>query len=190
MELWMPKDKWDACSGEFPVKPLDGQKCFCGLDLATVEDLAAFAKVWPVLDPVTGEFHFFGHVRLWLPRENIRKQQELDAVRYELWAEQGFITLTEGNYIDYDVIRAAIVADGERYDIEEIAVDRWNAAQIITQLTGEGFVMVPFGQGFASMAAPTKQLMDTVLKRTLHHGNNPVVNWQASNVSVETDASR
>jgi phage terminase large subunit-like protein len=189
MELWMPKDRWDECRADFPIAPLDGQQCFCGLDLATVEDLAAFAKVWPVLDPATGLFHFFCALRLWLPRENVRKKEDLDSVPYALWAEQGFITLTEGNYIDYDFIRAAIVKDGERYDIKEIAVDRWNAAQIITQLTGDGFTMVPFGQGFASMAGPTKQLMDTVLKQTLHHGGNPVIDWMASNVSVETDAA-
>jgi phage terminase large subunit-like protein len=189
MELWMPKDRWDECSAEFPIEPLDGQKCFCGLDLSTVEDLAAFAKVWPVLDQDTGEFHFFAQVRLWLPRENVRKKEDLDAVPYQLWAEQGFVTLTEGNYVDYDFIRTAIVKDGERYDIKEIAVDRWNAAQIITQLTGDGFTMAPFGQGFASMAGPTKQLMDTVLKRTLHHGGNPVIDWMASNVAVETDAA-
>src|SRR2546430_2519555 len=50
MELWMPKDKWDTCSGEFPVKPLDGQKGFCELALATVEDLVAFAKYGPGFD--------------------------------------------------------------------------------------------------------------------------------------------
>src|SRR5207245_11524060 len=106
------------------------------------------AKVWPVLDPRSGEFHFFASFRLWLPRENVQKKQELDGVPYQLWAEQGLITLTAGNYIDYDFIRAAIVKDGERYEIKEIAVDRWNAAQIITQLTDDGFTMVPFGQGF------------------------------------------
>lgn len=187
MELWMPKEVWDACGAAFPQKPLDGQICFGGLDLATVQDLAAFAKVWPVLDEETGLFHFFAQARFWLPRENVRKKEELDGVPYQLWAEQGFITLTEGDYIDYDVIRRTIVEDGERYDIKEIAVDRWNAAQIITQLTGEGFTMVPFGQGFASMMGPTKQLMDTALKGTLHHGANPVLDWMASNVTVKTD---
>jgi len=188
-ELWMPKDLWDACATPFPLAPLKGNVCFGGLDLATVQDLAAWAKVWPVLNEESGEFHFFANVRLWLPRENIRKKQDLDGVPYQLWAEQGYITLTEGDYIDYDAIRASIVKDGELYEIKEIAVDRWNAAQIITQLTGEGFTMVPFGQGFASMGGPTKQLMDTVLKKTLHHGGNPVLDWMASNVSVRTDAA-
>lgn len=189
LELWMPKEVWDPCGAPFPLAPLDGQICFGGLDLSSTQDLAAWTRVWPVLDPASGLFHFFAATRFWLPRENIRKKQELDQVPYELWAEQGFIALTEGNLIDYDFIHAAIVADGERSQVQEIAVDRWNANQIITQLGGDGFTMVPFGQGFASMAGPTKQLMDTALKQTLHHGSNPVLNWQASNVAVETDAA-
>jgi phage terminase large subunit-like protein len=47
--------------------------------------------------------------------------------------------------------------------------------------------MVPFGQGFASMAQPTKDLMALVLKKRLHHGSNPVLDWMASNVTVRSD---
>jgi phage terminase large subunit-like protein len=186
-ELWMPKEVWDPCGTPFPLEPLAGQICYGGLDLSTVQDLTAWAKVFPIMDEKSGEFHFFAHLRFWLPKANIRKKQELDGVPYQLWAEQGYITLTEGDYVDYDFIRRDIVRDGELYNIKEIAVDRWNAAQIITQLTGEGFTMVPFGQGFASMKGPTEQLMNTALKRTLHHGGNPILDWQASNVSVRTD---
>ena len=187
MELWMPKDKWDACGKPFPLHPLTGQTCFGGVDLSSVQDLSAFGKVWPVLDEASGAFHFFAQLRFWLPKENLREKEDKDSVPYGLWAEQGFIILTEGNIIDFDVIRAAIQRDGERYPIEEIAIDRWNSTQLTTQLEGDGFTMVPFGQGFGSMAGPTKQLMSTVLARTLHHGANPVLDWMASNVAVRTD---
>jgi phage terminase large subunit-like protein len=186
-EVWMPMDEWRACGAPFPLEELDGQICFDGLDLGATQDLAARARVWPVLDPRKGIFHFYAHVHFWLPKENIRHKIDEDNQPYDLWAEQGYITLTEGNLIDYDKIRTSQVRDGERYNIQEIAIDRWNATQITTQLEGEGFTMVPFGQGFASMGGPTKQLMETVLLRTLHHANNPVLNWMAGNVSVRTD---
>lgn len=186
-ELWMPKKLWDPCGAPFPLEPLAGVTCYGGLDLASVEDLAAFAKVWPVLDESTGVFHFFAQMHFWMPRANLRKKQDADVVPYDLWAEQGHITLTEGDVIDYDVIRAQINRDGEICPIAEIAIDRWNANQITTQLAGDGFTVFPFGQGFGSMAGPTKQLMDLVKAETLHHGGNPVLNWQASNVAVRTD---
>jgi phage terminase large subunit-like protein len=186
-ELWMPKELWDACGEPFHIEALEEQKCCMGGDLSSVEDLSSVAAVWPVLDSETGIVHFFTRSWFWMPRENLRKKEDLDGAPYGLWAEQGFITLTEGNIIDYDFIRAEINRQGEHYPIQEIAFDRWNATQLITQLGGDGFTVFPFGQGFASMAGPTKQLMDTVKARTLHHGGNPVLSWNVSNVSVRSD---
>jgi phage terminase large subunit-like protein len=91
--------------------------------------------------------------------------------------------------IDYDRIRSKINEMGQFYDIREIAVDRWNATQITTQLAGDGFEMVPFGQGFASMSAPTKELEKLVIEGKVNHGGNAILRWMASNVSVETDAA-
>ena len=49
--------------------------------------------------------------------------------------------------------------------------------------------MVPFGQGFASMAAPTSELERLVNSGLIRHGGHPVLRWMASNVSVEMDAA-
>ncbi len=75
----------------------------------------------------------------------------------------------------------------KKLTIKEIAIDRWNATQLSTQLSGDGFEMIGFGQGFASMSAPTKELERRVIAREINHGNNPVLRWMASNVSVKQD---
>ena len=48
---------------------------------------------------------------------------------------------------------------GERFNIREIAFDRWGAVQMVQNLEGMGFTVVPFGQGFKDMSPPTKELM-------------------------------
>ena len=186
-ELWMPKDTWDRCGRPFPMEPLRGHVCFGGIDLSSVQDLSAFARVWPICDPNTGIYHFFLKLRFWLPKAGIAQKEDRDMVPYGLWAEQGFLELTEGDLVDYDFIRKRINEDGEFSPIQEIAIDRWNATQITTQLAGDGFTMVPFGQGFVSMAGPTRQLMETTIARTLHHGANPLLDWNMSNMAVRTD---
>jgi phage terminase large subunit-like protein len=77
----------------------------------------------------------------------------------------------------------------ERYHISQVAIDRWNATQLATQLAGDGFEMVAFGQGYASMSAPTKKLEEIVLAERLRHGGQPVLRWMAGNVSIEQDAA-
>jgi phage terminase large subunit-like protein len=110
-----------------------------------------------------------------------------DRVPYEAWAEQGLIELTEGNVIDYAALGAQIARLGERYDIREIAYDRWGATQLVQDLQGAGFLCVPMGQGFASMAAPTKELLNLTLSKKLRHGGNPVLRWMADNLVVRQD---
>ena len=97
--------------------------------------------------------------------------------------------MTEGNVVDYDVIRRRINELGERFQIREIAIDRWNATQLAVQLQSDGFEVVLFGQGFKDMSAPTKELEKLVVSGKLRHGANPVLRWMASNVAVETDAA-
>jgi phage terminase large subunit-like protein len=108
-------------------------------------------------------------------------------VPYDTWARDGYIRVTDGNVVDYDEVRSDINDLATRFNIREIAIDRWNSTQLQTQLMGDGLTVVPFGQGFASMTAPTKELERLVLERKLRHGGHPVLRWMASNVSVKQD---
>lgn len=75
----------------------------------------------------------------------------------------------------------------ERFNIREIAFDRWGAVQMLQNLEGMGFTVVPFGQGFASMSPPTKELMKLVLEQKISHGGHPVLRWNMDNISIRTD---
>jgi phage terminase large subunit-like protein len=124
-----------------------------------------------------------------LPILDARRQcpQASDRVPYDVWIRQGFIHATSGNVIDYDVIRECIRTDAEQFRIEEIAFDRWNATQLCTQLASDGIEMMPFGQGFASMAGPTRELEKLIVGRQFAHGGHPVLRWMASNMAVKQD---
>ena len=124
-----------------------------------------------------------------VPADNAEKRARRDRVPYPSWIKGGFITATPGAVIDYEVIRARINALAEKYQIKEVAIDRWNATQLSTQLTGDGFEVIGFGQGFASMAGPCQDLERRVLGKAINHGNNPVLRWMASNVTTEQDAA-
>ena len=161
---------------------LEGKECYGGLDLASIRDLAAFALVFPAQKRLAALAHF------WCPRETaLDRENRGVAPSYFDFAREGLLTLTEGNVIDYGHIRKFIGEWGARFPIRRIAVDRWNAASIITDLGDDGFTMVPFGQGFGSMSAPTKELDRLVASGELSHGGNPVLRWMASNAVVSQD---
>lgn len=181
---WMPLAKWDLCASPVDPAALKGRPCFAGLDLATTTDVAAVVLLFPPMNPEECWAvlpHFF------LPSDSLEERVRRDRVPYDVWERQKLFHLTDGDIIDYDAIRATINALGAEYDIREIAFDRWNATQIVTQLAGDGFTMVEFGQGFQSMSAPTKRLLELVLSGDIAHGGNPVLRWMASNVTVRMD---
>jgi phage terminase large subunit-like protein len=107
--------------------------------------------------------------------------------RARVWAAQGWLTLTEGNVIDYEAIKVALREDAERYEITEIGYDRWGATQLSTQLTEEGFPLIQTGQGFATMSAPTKELLRLVAAGWYRHGGSPLIRWQAGNLVTRVD---
>ena len=181
---WLSPQDWDAGDFEPDLDALKGQECFGGLDLASTIDIAALGLVFPDVD---GSYDVL--VKCWVPRERILERSRRDRVPYDAWVRDGWMVATEGNVVDYNVIRQDIIELGEQYDIQSIGFDRWNATQIVTQLTGDGFEMVPIGQGYRSLSAPSKTFEGLVISHKLYHGGNPVLKWMASNVAIQEDAA-
>jgi phage terminase large subunit-like protein len=97
--------------------------------------------------------------------------------------------MTDGNVTDYDVIRRDVNEFAKKYNVRQIAIDRWNATQLSLQLQGDGLEVVGFGQGFGSMSSPSKQLEGLIVSGKLRHGGNPVLSWMVGNASVKVDAA-
>ena len=110
-----------------------------------------------------------------------------DHVPYDVWGRQGFLQTTEGNVVHYGYVEKFIENLGEKYNIREIAFDRWGAVQMVQNLEGMGFTVVPFGQGFKDMSPPTKELMKLVLEERIAHGGHPILRWMMDNIFIRTD---
>jgi phage terminase large subunit-like protein len=181
---WIPREHWDACTGAVDADALRGMRAYGGLDLSSTTDISAFVMVFP---PETQTDEFRVLCRFFIPDEAMHERTKRDRVPYEAWVRQGFITATPGNVIDYDFILSQIDQDAQAYDLDEIAFDRWGSTKIIQEIEEREMTCVQFGQGFASMSAPMKELEKLILSHRLAHGNNPVLNWMADNLVALED---
>ena len=181
---WMPMDKWDACAIPVDADGLEGRVCYGGLDLSSTTDVTAFVLVFP---PTEEDESFAVLPYFWIPEENLELRVRRDHVPYDIWQKQGFLMTTEGNVVHYGFIEKFIEELGEKYNIREIAFDRWGAVQMVQNLEGMGFTVVPFGQGFKDMSPPTKELMKLTLEKKIAHGGHPVLRWMADNIFIRTD---
>ena len=181
---WMPMDKWDACSFDVDERELEGRVCYGGLDLSSTTDLTSFCLVFP---PEDEDDKYIILPYFWLPEETLDLRVRRDNVNYDLWEKQGYIHTTEGNVVHYGYIEKFIEELGERFNIREIAFDRWGAVQMVQNLEGMGFNVVAMGQGFASMSPPTKELMKLTLEKKIAHGGHPVLRWNMDNIYIRQD---
>lgn len=208
---WMNPDKWRLCGkvpgGEYSVisgemvgrfeAALQGRRCCAGLDLSSTTDISALVHVF---EPVSDGEPYWVLPRFWIPEENMRERSRRDRVPYEAWQQMGLLTATPGNVIDYSFILGQLQRDMELFELGELAFDRWGSQKLITDLQAIGFTVEPdvarlrgvpllvqFGQGFASMSAPMKELEKLVLSGMIGHGGHPVLSWMADNVVARVD---
>jgi phage terminase large subunit-like protein len=178
---WLRMDHWAQGNVPCPVS-LAGRECWAGLDLATTYDTTALVLLFPLED---GTYWVEPH--FWIPSINMHARVRRDKVPYDVWHKQGHLHVTEGNVTDYDRVRVDINDLAKKYQIRGIAIDRWNATQLATQLQGDGQNVIGFGQGYGSMSAPAKRTEALCVAGKLLHGGHPVLTWQAGNVAIQSD---
>lgn len=149
---WMPMDKWDKCAHPVDPASLEGRVCYGGLDLSSSTDITAFVLVFP---PEDENVKYTILPYFWIPEENIDLRVKRDHVPYDHWQQQSLLQTTEGNVVHYGFIEAFIEQLGLKYNIREIAFDRWGAVQMSQNLDNLGFTVVPFGLG--SRICPRRQ---------------------------------
>lgn len=181
-ERLLPIEKWDACKGTLP--DLAGKPCWAGLDLGATSDFTAFVAVFPLDDERFAVTPIF-----WIPESTARKRRERLGAIYQLWERAGVLRITPGDEADYGRIEADIAKFAEEHGLQEIAADRlFQGAQIIQNLRDDhGIPVMEHGQGFISMAVPTRQFLEHVGNRLVVHDGNPVLRWMVANLTGKQD---
>lgn len=180
---WVDLGKWKKCGGAIDLAWLEGYPCWGGLDLASTSDICAFRLVWRV-DGV-----LYTHGWRWAPESAVSYRTERGTVPYASWAEAGLLMQTEGDVTDYAVIEADILAAVERFDVQQIAYDSWNAADLVNRLVAEDVPLIQFIQGPKSYHPAMQALERAYIGGKLVHGDDPLLTWCASNLVARRDAN-
>lgn len=175
---------WDHISAVQLLPDLAGRPCWGGLDLSSTTDLTAAGLIFP---DERGWFDVLVH--FWVPKDNLERIAHACQVPMEQWLRDRWLSVTDGNVVDYRPVRKWIEDAQKRYDLQQVGYDPWNATETVNELMESGVDMVPVRQGYASMSSPTKLLEKLVLQHAIHHGGNPVLRWNADCLAVARDKS-
>lgn len=180
---WLNMLDWQSCGdSQLSINDFKETGCIVAVDLASKVDIAAL--IYLFLNVIDGLPHYYVFPKFYLPEETIRESRNQ---QYTGWVNNGYLTATPGNIIDYDVIENDLLQDRSYCEIREIAYDPFQATQFVTRMQAEGFDMIEYGATVKNFSEPMKELEALVIAGRFHHPNNPVMTWMMSNVVAFTD---
>ncbi|MFC5528481.1 terminase large subunit [Cohnella yongneupensis] len=183
---YMPMDRWRLCGASDlnPFPDLTGMQCFVGMDLSKKIDLTSIGFEFPLDD---GRFAVLSHS--FIPEETLKAKIQSDNVRYDVWVDQGWLTVTEGSVVDYREVQRYMLELAEKngWKIQEVCYDEWSAGLISQELADKGLQLTEIPQRMNTLSEPTKNFRELTFQKKIIHNNDPVLSWAMSNAIEKQD---
>jgi phage terminase large subunit-like protein len=180
-EAYFNVQKWQDCEVDgFKLEDFAGEECVLGLDLASKVDIAALEVLFPLSG---GRYARFG--KYYLPEATVDAGEN---EHYQGWAKEGRLTVTDGEIIDFEQIKADILELSSRFTVRQVAYDPHQATMLVTALMGEGVPCVEFRPTVLNFSEPMKTLDGLIRAGKISHDGDPVMTWMISNTVGKTDA--
>lgn len=181
---FVSRSVWESCATAPSAEAIHSMPCYIGLDLSARHDLTALAMVgfdgekWNVF------MEFFA------PEQGVFDRARRDRAPYDVWAQQGHLTLTPGASIEYAYIAERLIALCDDYRVQTIAFDRWRMDVLKSELNRmncKELPLVDHGQGYKDMSPALDALESELLNSRIAHGGHPILRWCAANAVVTQD---
>lgn len=190
-QAWLSMQSVEKCEAELHIKDFAHTYCVGGIDLSRTTDLTSAC----VVIQKDGILNVFSH--FWLPAERIDDAQARDGVPYNIYIQQGLISPSGENFVDYNDCFNWFKHLVEEYEILPLMVgyDRYTAQYLIQDMKQYGFQCDDVFQGYnlspvidemsglmddariryASNSILKMHLLDTALKRDNESGKAKII---------------
>lgn len=180
---WGPSKKTER--EKWVKEHLTGKLCYGGVDLSTSKDLTAFVLLFP---PQPGLDTAVLLPYIWRPRGTVEEAERRDHVPYRDWERAGFLTLCEGDIIDYGDVETTIRWARETFDLRMVGFDPYLSRTIIQRL--EPIVpVIEVPQDLKNMSPAMKEMDDMMTRKQLLHIHNTCFRWTFGNVRCYVDGN-
>lgn len=190
---YMNMEKWKKC--EVKKLPIDikGRPVYVGFDMSAKIDLTSVAFVIPYRNgkmDQTGreitEYIVLSHS--FIPnQEKLMERVFKDKVPYDAWERQGFITITNSEIVDQNVVMDYVLnfCKENELDIQTLCFDPANASKLMIDLSDEGYIVEEVYQSHKSLNEATQGFREEVFMGTVCYLYNPVLNYSMSNAVIK-----
>lgn len=182
---WLP---FEAIVNETPIDEgfLDHSYAIGGVDLSSVRDLTCAT----LLIKKPNDENIYVLQRYFIPQAKLDDTQndQTKEAPYELWADQGWLSINEGAQVDYSLVTKWFVEMVNDHDIRPLWVcyDRALANYYSAEMTERGFDMEPVAQGPYTWSYPMKEMGAAFIDHKVIYNNNPILRWCLANTGVKS----
>ena len=164
---------------------LYGKLCYGGVDLSTSKDLTAFVLLFP---PQPGLDAAVLLPFIWRPGGTVEEAERRDHVPYRDWERAGFLSLCEGDIINYSEVEATIRWATEVFDLQMVGFDPY-LSRTITQRLEPIVPIIEIPQDLKNMSPAMKEMDDMMTRHQLLHVHNTCFRWTFGNVRCYVDGN-
>lgn len=180
---WMPVHLWDECEGELfgnseqTMSAFEGRDCWMGVDLAGRVDLTSICYFFPDGDNEGGSLVW----RHWMPQDAYEKLNRGNGGRLYEYVRDGWLTLTEGQVLDFNQVYDAIDVDANRFTVLGLDADRWSSDPVLQEIAYRAYItednMMAYSNDFQHMSDSMHRMYEMVITHKLRHHGNPLARW-------------
>lgn len=182
---------WQQSRVDKTLEHFRKKKCYVGLDLSSGGDLTSLAIVFPFFE--NGVRRYYVHAHSFIPKARVQEHIRTDRVPYDLWIQQGLLTVTEtmgGIKTDYKYILSYMKELLKKYefDVQYICYDAHNASAFLSDLEAMGWDSVVVTQSAKSLNDATVDFRLEVMAGNVEHDGNGALTWSIANAKTVSNS--
>lgn len=181
-QAWIASQVVTNCEAELCITDFAHSYAVGGIDLSQTTDLTSAC----VVIAKNGTLHVFSH--FWLPSEKIDDAQARDGVPYKLYIQQGFISPSGENFVDYHDCFNWFRHLVEDYEILPLVVgyDRYSAQYLVQDMKSYGFNMDDVYQGY-NLSPVIKETEGLLKDGTIKYATNNILKIHLLDTALKID---
>ena len=151
------------------------------LDLSESDDFSAVTT--GMYEPTQRNFYF--HTAYFFPRGALpgHPNEKL----YRTWAENGYLTLTDGDVIDYRAIVNYVLQVNKYVRVLGVGYDPWKSQEVINMLAAAGADVIGVRQTYGNFTAPVESFEHGAKTGHLFINDNPINAYCFGNAVLDSD---
>lgn len=171
-------------NAKFTMDDIKDSYAIGGVDLSSTTDLSCATLLIMKADGSK-----YAIQQYFLPAENIEQRVKEDKIPYDKWANNGLVTLCEGNKVNYSDVTAWFETMYHEYGIRPLWVgyDNWNSTYWTEEMINHGYNMQMVRMGAITLSQPMKELAADLAAKNINYNNNPLLKWCLTNTGIKTD---